>query len=243
MPIDQRLTARMEPFDSFWEAPANIEKGYGSFAKFYRRNYLRHVSLRPTDRVLAVSCGPGYFLDVLKKKGCSNVYGIDSDPGKIAYAKARRLDCEVANAFAFLEAHRSSYDMIFAEQEINHLTKTEILAFAALCRQSLKPGGALVVHSLNGANPLTGSEALAQNFDHYNTFTEYSLKQILEHAGFTGIKVFPLQLYIFYENPVNFVGRLIDAFLSICFRMGFIFYGKSNKLFTKKIAAVGRKET
>lgn len=242
MQIDQNLTARMEPFDSFWEAPANIEKGYQSFAKFYRRNYLKHVRLRPTDRVLAVSCGPGYFLDVLKKKGCRNAFGIDCDPRKIAYAKARRLDCEVVNAFAFLEKHPESYDMIFAEQEINHLTKSEILRFVSLCSRSLKPGGTLVVHSLNGANPITGSEALAQNFDHYNTFTEYSLKQILEHSGFGDIKVIPLQLYIFYENPVNYVGQLIDAILNICFRVGFIFYGKSNKLFTKKIAAIGRRK-
>ena len=48
---------------------------------------------------------------------------------------------------------------------------------------------------------MTGSEALAQNFNHFNTFTEYSLRQILMHSGFQDIQVFPLNLYIFYENP------------------------------------------
>ena len=93
------------------------------------------------------------------------------------------------------------------------------------------------MHSLNGANPITGTEALAQNFDHFNTLTEYSLKQILEHTGFTEAKVFPLKLYIFYENPVNYIGMAIDFGLNTLFRMSFLFYGKKNRLFSKKIAA------
>ena len=33
-----QLTAKMEPFDSFWEGPTNIEKGYGTFYQFYSRD-------------------------------------------------------------------------------------------------------------------------------------------------------------------------------------------------------------
>ena len=93
-----------------------------------------------------------------------------------------------------------------------------------------------------GANPITGSEALAQNFDHHNTLTSYSLDQILRHANFQRIRVFPLKLYIFYENPANYVGIVLTFLLETIFRLGFIFYGKDNKLFTKKIGAACRKE-
>lgn len=241
MQVDKNLTAQIEPFDTFWEAPANIEKGYGSFGKFYQRNYLKHMNLQSEDQVLVISCGPGYFVDLLKHMGINNVLGIDSDPDKVAYARARRLNCQVANAFAFLKEAPSAYDVIFAEQELNHLTKNEILQLLALCHRSLKPGGILAVHSLNGANPITGSEALAQNFDHYNTMTEYSLRQVLEYSGFQHIQVFPLNLYIFYENPANYVGLFLDAVIQIVLRISFKFYGKSNRIFTKKIAAVSRK--
>jgi SAM-dependent methyltransferase len=173
--------------------------------------------------------------------GIGNVLGIDSDPDRIAYARARRLNCRVANAFAFLKDNPSVYDVIFAEQELNHLTKGEILQFLSLCRKSLKPGGTLAVHSLNGANPITGSEALSQNFDHYNTMTEYSLRQVLDHSGFKNITVFPLNLYIFYENPANYVGLFLDAVIQMVLRISFKFYGKTNRIFTKKIAAVCRK--
>jgi len=238
MQVDKKLAAQIEPFDSFWEAPKQIEKGYDKFSKFYHRNYLKHMPIQKTNRILVVSCGPGYFLDVLKNMGITDVLGIDSDPEKIAYARARRLNCEVANAFPFLEAGHDPYDVIFAEQEINHLTKTEIMQFLSLCQQNLKISGMLVIHSLNGANPITGSEAMAQNVNHFNTFTEYSLKQILEHAGFQDIHVFPLKLHIFYENPANYVGMAIDSALNLLFRLAFIFYGKTNKIFSKKIAAI-----
>jgi len=242
MQVDSKLTSQIEPFDSFWEAPHDIEKGYGRFAKFYTRNYFKQMSLKPTDDILVISCGPGYMLSLLKEKRVKNVIGIDADPQKITYAQTRRLNANVANAFDFLENSTEQYDIIFAEQEINHLAKLEILQFLQLCHKRLKAGGMIVVHSLNGANPITGPEALAQNFDHQNTFTEYSLKQVLEHNGFHKIKIFPLQLYIFYENPVNIIGMFIDGILNIIFRVGFIFYGKSNKLFSKKIGAIGWKK-
>lgn len=236
------LTAKIEPFDSFWEAPKNVEKGFDTFGKFYRNNYLRHLPKNRGANILVISCGYGYFIHLLKTTGYSSVSGIDSDPEKVRIAMEKGLDCRVGNAFDFLENHPGSYDVIIAEQEINHLTKGEILIFLTLCRKSLVEGGTLLVHTLNGANPITGSEALAQNFDHYNTFTEYSLRQILEHTGFGEVNVFPLNLYVFYDNPLNYVALLADRINTLIFRINFILYGKSNSIFTKKIAAVCKKK-
>jgi len=237
-----RLTATLEPFDSFWEAPKDVEKGFDSFGKFYRHNYLRHLPGNRDAKILVISCGYGYFVHLLKTAGYTAVSGIDSDPEKVRIAREKGLNCAVESAFAFLETAPGPYDAIVAEQEINHLTKEEILHFLDLCRRNLVDGGTLLVHSLNGANPVTGSEALAQNFDHYNTFTEYSLRQVLEHSGFREVNVFPLNLYVFYGNPLNYVALLADRINTLIFRVNFILYGKHNRLFTKKIAAVGKKK-
>lgn len=236
-----RLAARIEPFDSFWEAPEDIERGYSTFAKFYRHNYLRYV---PSDRkssILVISCGPGYFVNLLSGEGYADVLGIDSDPEKVGCARQKNLNCRHENAFDFLAGAKERYDCIIAEQEINHLTKEEILRFLRLCLDGLKAGGTLLVHSLNGANPITGAEALAQNFDHFNTFTEYSLRQVLEHGGFHVVKVIPLNLYVFYNNPLNYVAILMDRINTLYFRLNFKLYGKFNRIFSKKIAAVCRK--
>ena len=236
------LTASIEPFDSFWEAPENIEKGFARFGQFYRRNYLDRLPKNRASKTLVISCGYGYFVQLLKDAGYSDVLGIDSDPEKVRIATEKGLNCTVESAFAFLENSPGSYDAIIAEQEINHLTKEEILIFLSLCRKNLAEGGTLMVHSLNGANPITGSEALAQNFDHYNTFTEYSLRQILDYSGFVEVNVFPLNLYVFYGNPLNYVALLADRINTLIFRINFILYGKHNRIFTKKIAAVGKKK-
>ena len=238
---DGELTARMEPFDSFWEAPSDIEKGYGRFAKFYLRNYFKYIEPKSKDKILVISCGPGYMLDVLKRQGIDQVLGIDSDADKVAWARRKNLNARVANAFEYLKNTDEQYDMIIAEQELNHLTKEEIVRFLRLCRERLSDGGRIVVHSLNGANPITGPEALAQNIDHFNTFTEYSLKQLLEYSGYRERTVFPLRLYIFYENPLNIIGKVVDGIFNLIFKVCFRFYGKSNNIFSKKIGAVAVK--
>ena len=237
----KELTARMEPFDSFWEAPEDIEKGYTTFCTFYRRNYLKYVPKNKEASILIVSCGPGYFVSLLKEEGYKNVLGIDSDPEKVDYAKRKGLNCRSENAFAFLEKNQQPFDVIIAEQEINHLTKEEIVSFLKLCWDNLKKDGTLIVHSLNGANPITGSEAIAQNFDHYNSFTEYSLRQVLQHTNFVQIQIIPLNLYVFYENPLNYACIFLETLFTIFFRFSFMLYGKSNKIFTKKIAAICKK--
>jgi len=234
---NRQLAATIEPFDSFWEAPEDIEKGYRSFYLFYKDNYLKYFPSNRDARILCVSCGPGYGVNLLNDLGYQNVQGIDSFPEKIEWARQRKLNCQVAFAFEFLEASADeSFDLIWLEQEINHLTRQEILDFMALCLAKLKRGGRLLAFVLNGANPITGAEALAQNFDHFNTFTEYTLRQVLGHTGFERIEVFDLNLYVFYRNPANYVAMAVSGLLSLMFRALFMLYGKHNKLFGKKIA-------
>jgi SAM-dependent methyltransferase len=243
MQAQPSLTAKIEPFDSFWEAPENIEKGYKSFYKFYKSNYLKYLPKERDINVLVVSCGPGYFVDLLNKVGYSNVLGIDSFHEKVEYAKKKNLNCQVQNAFSFIDGKSHEYDVIFCEQELNHLTKEEIIQFLKICWNALKKDGILITHVLNGANPITGAEALAQNFDHYNTFTEYTFRQVLEYSSFEDVKVIPLNLYVFYTNPLNYVLMLISGLYTLFFRFSFMLYGKSNKIFTKKIAAISHKKT
>jgi SAM-dependent methyltransferase len=236
------LAAQLEPFDSFWEGPEHdVDGGYGKFYRFYKANYLQHLPAERDARVLVISCGPGYFVETLKRHGYRHVIGIDSLANKVAHGQKRGLDCREARALPFLAAHKGGFDVIICEQELNHLTKAEIRIFLSLVRDSLTPGGTLLVHGLNGANPITGAEALAQNIDHFNTFTDYSLRQVLGLAGFQNIHVFPLNLYVFYKNPFNYVAWAAAALLSVIFRACFVLYGKSNKIFTKKIGAVCHK--
>src|SRR5450432_3509503 len=97
-----KLAARLEPFDSYWQAPADVDSGYKSFSAYYRANYLPHIPTGRDAKILVVSCGPGYLVDLPAQSGYQQVLGIDSDATKVEHARRRGLPCEVAQVFPFL---------------------------------------------------------------------------------------------------------------------------------------------
>jgi 2-polyprenyl-3-methyl-5-hydroxy-6-metoxy-1,4-benzoquinol methylase len=234
------LSARLEPFDSFWQAPDDIDSGYDKFDAYYKANYLPLLPANRKANILVVSCGPGYLVKTLAEAGYTNVLGIDSFPDKIAYAEQRGLNCRVERGFEHVASHPDTYDVIVAEQELNHLTIQESLDFLALCRQSLHKNGLLIVYAMNGAHPLYGAENLAHNIDHFYTVTEFSLGQIMSAGGFEEVKIHPLRLYVFWKNPLNYVGLAITFLIDSAVKVMFKLYAKNVKVLTKKIAASGR---
>src|ERR1700754_1665642 len=232
------LAARLEPFDSYWQAPKDIEAGYGSFAAYYRANYFQHLPADRGARILVISCGPGYLVNVLAQAGYQSVVGIDSDPGKVEHARRHGLPCEVAEAFGYLERSRGEFDAIIPEQELNHLTHQETIEFLQLCHAALRPNGRVVVYAMNGANPFVGAENLAHNIDHFYNVTEYSLSQLLQLAGFVDIRPFALKLYVFWKNPLNYVGLAVTSVLELGMKILFRMYGKKVSVLSKKVAAV-----
>src|ERR1017187_9808438 len=74
----RRLSARLEPFDSYWQAPEDVDSGYASFSAYYRANYLAHLPQDRKVRILVISCGPGYLVNLLTQIGYHEVVGIDS---------------------------------------------------------------------------------------------------------------------------------------------------------------------
>ena len=235
------VRAKIHPFDSLWHGPENIEKGFHTFTPYYRWNYLHRLPKSREIDILVVSCGPGYFLKLLRDEGYQRVLGIDSDPAKIEIAESMGFDCMCVDAFSHLERNIDAYDLIILEQDINHLTKREIEVCLKLCQESLRAGGTLVLYGLNGSNPITGLSSLAEDFDHYSMLCESSFRQIMEYCGFHDIKVFGLNLYVFWKNPLNYLGLLMTTFISVVLRLLFLLYGKGNRIFTKKIGVMGRK--
>ena len=158
----------------------------------------------------------------------------------ISVSEKHALNCRVERGFEHLAGHPDEYDVIVAEQELNHLTLDESLGFLALCRKSLRKDGLLVVYAMNGAHPLYGAENLAHNIDHFYTVTEFSLRQIMMAGGFKDIELHPLKLYVFWKNPMNYVGLAITGLIDLIVKVLFKLYAKDVKILTKKIAASGR---
>ena len=238
---DDHLSARLEPFDSYWQAPGDIDAGYRSFGLYYKHNILSRLPRDRSAAILAVSCGPGYLVNLLIEEGYTNVLGIDSAPEKIAFAEKRNLPCHVDRGFPHLQDHPNTYDCIVCEQEVNHLSQPELIEWLALCHRALKQDGYLIIYGLNASNPIVSIDAVGQNIDHFHLVSEYSLKQYGELGGFRETRPFGLELYVFYSNPLNYVAIAVTGVLHFVFRCLYKLYGKHATIFTKKIGAVCQK--
>ena len=56
------------------------------------------------------------------------------------------------------------------------------------------------------------------------------------------IRTFPLRIYVFWKNPLNYVGLIVTSGLELFFRIIFKMYGKNVKILSKKLAATALKK-
>jgi hypothetical protein len=235
-----QLAGTVSPWTTFCEGMTDIEKGYSYYPRQYKRNYSKHLPSDKNANILVVSAGPGYFVMFLNGLGFKNVLGIDTEPMRVKYATDRDLNVTVAHAFDFLADSKETYDSIILEQEINHLTRQEFLGFLKIARNRLSKGGSIILNATNYANPITSPDHLAHNLNHFSGWTGHSLRQAFKHTDFESCECFPLDNYVLYENPLNYVAKGITGLISVMLRITFRLYGKTESIFTKRMIAVGR---
>jgi 2-polyprenyl-3-methyl-5-hydroxy-6-metoxy-1,4-benzoquinol methylase len=231
--------AKIHPWTTFCEGIADIEEGFKYYNRLYRRNYAKLLPEDKKSEILVLSAGVGYFVYFLNQMGFMNVIGVDSDLSKVKYAQNKKFNIIHGNAFDFLESTEKRFDLIVAEQEINHLTKNELVVFLNRARKCILNGGRLILNSTNYANPLTAIDHFAHNFNHFAGYTENSIEQVFEYCGFKDIACYPVDNYVFYLNPLIWVAKAVTGLFSLFFMLTYKMYGKSGKLFTKRIIGVG----
>lgn len=156
----------------------------------FRRRYL---PLLPADRqaaILEIGCGCGEFLYFLQREGFQNTKGVDLDAEQVSRGQqlgVRHL--ETGDAKVVLLNSARTFDCIVAIDVLEHVPKGQLVEFVNLARQSLRPGGRFICQVPNLAafyHPL-----FYMDFTHETPFTERSLRQALQMAGFSNIHVRP----------------------------------------------------
>lgn len=236
----QPFRARHFPWSTFCEGIADIEKGYTYYPRLYKRNFGKHLPDLKSAKILVVSAGPGYFVDYLNQSGYVDVLGIDSDPEKVELARNRSINVIVADAIEYLTKSPDKYDMIILEQEINHLTKDEFLSVLALVKSRLSAGGSVALNAGNYANPITAPDHYGTNLDHFSAWTSLSLEQAYQSSGYSEWSTHPLDNYVLYENPLNYVAKAVTGLISITLRVLFKMYGKDEKIFSKRLVSIAK---
>jgi SAM-dependent methyltransferase len=101
------------------------------------------------EPVLDVRCGSGEFLELLRESRITS-RGVDLDSEMLLLCRDKGLDVARADALEELASHPDeSLGGIFSAQVIEHLEPVEISKLLSLCFQKLKPGGVLLLETLN----------------------------------------------------------------------------------------------
>lgn len=151
--------------------------------------------------VLDVGCGRGEFLDLLASRGITG-RGIDLNHEMAEGCRARGLDVTEADAVGYLSSlPDASLGGIFAAQVVEHLQPGYLLRFLELAFHTLRPGGRLVLETLNPACWVAFFESYIRDVTHVWPLHPETLKYLVVASGFT-------RATIEYRSPVPPQDRL-----------------------------------
>lgn len=223
-----------------------IHEGKDEFerlSKYFKKNYLKHLPKDHNAKILDLGCGMGHFLYFLEKHEYKNCFGIDISSENIEFCKKQGFNVVLSDVFEYLRNPNRSYDTIIMNDILEHFDKQEVVQLLNLIFERLDKNGRLIIKVPNASNPIMASSSRYVDFTHESLFTEESLSQILKVSGFSDIRIYPQDLYVFYYNPLNYLAKLLSNILSFTFRLLFVMHGrKTTKIFTKDIISVAIKK-
>jgi O-antigen chain-terminating methyltransferase len=150
-------------------------------------SYLPHFA--GASDVLDVGCGRGEFLDLLRASGVS-ARGIDLNHEMAEHCRARGLDVTEGDAVSYLSAQPDeSLGGIFAAQVVEHLQPSYLLRFLELTFLKLRPGGVMVLETLNPACWVAFFDSYIRDITHVWPLHPDTLKYLVIASGFTRVDV------------------------------------------------------
>jgi 2-polyprenyl-3-methyl-5-hydroxy-6-metoxy-1,4-benzoquinol methylase len=142
--------------------------------------------------ILDYGCGQGHVLTFLKQQGYENAVGIDISLSQVQIAHNRGVENSyvVDNPIEWLRRNAETFHFVGSFDVIEHIPKPEVITTLTAIRDALKPGGTFVCRVPN-ITSFTGPVTRHTDFTHEWSYTEESITQVLELAGFTAIEALP----------------------------------------------------
>jgi SAM-dependent methyltransferase len=154
--------------------------------------------------VVDLGCGRGEFLDLLRDAGIDGV-GVDGNAEMVFRCRERGLSAEVGDAVDFVSRRGpASFGGIFAAQFVEHLPPRVLGGFLESCHRALRPGGRLVLETVNPRSLVALVEAFFRDLTHEKPLHPETLDFALRAAGFREVE-------LRYSSPVPERARLLPV--------------------------------
>jgi 2-polyprenyl-3-methyl-5-hydroxy-6-metoxy-1,4-benzoquinol methylase len=154
------------------------------------------------DPVVDLGFGRGEFMELLTELGVT-VRGVEPDQQLVTSARGRGLDVEQGFAIEYLRSvEPGSLGGIVMIQVIEHLSPQHVIDFVALAADKLRPGGKVVLETVNPASLYTYARAFWLDPDHVRPVHPNFLEFLFREAEFS-------KLAIEYRSPVAESERLV----------------------------------
>jgi 2-polyprenyl-3-methyl-5-hydroxy-6-metoxy-1,4-benzoquinol methylase len=147
------------------------------------------------DPVLDLGFGRGEFMELLTELGVQT-RGVEPDEQLVDRARGRGLDVVQGYAVEHLRGlEPASLGGIVMIQVIEHLSPQHVIDFVQLAAEKLRPGGKVVLETVNPASFYTYAHAFWVDPDHVRPVHPNYLEFVLREAGFARVA-------IEYRSPV-----------------------------------------
>lgn len=186
--VEELERARRQELHPWFPRQRHVEAFRGSRAELLERyDGLARRFADCTGRVVDVGCGRGELVELLVAMGI-DVTGVEIDIDLVRDATARGLPVEHGDAVAWLEAGGDArLDGISLIDVVEHLTAQQVVDIVALAARKLRPGGRIIVQSLNPRSLHAVADAFSLDPTHVAPVHPAYLRFLLEEAGFASV--------------------------------------------------------
>jgi O-antigen chain-terminating methyltransferase len=167
-----------------------------------RRRLEEYVTLFEgrTD-VVDVGCGRGEFLELLRDRGI-RARGVDLNRAMVEASRERGLDVAEGDALGYVASlSDASLGGVFAAQVVEHLAPDYLAAFLETAAHKLRPGGLVVLETINPACWLAFFESYIRDLTHVRPLHPETLQYLVRVSGLHDVR-------IEYKSPVAESARL-----------------------------------
>lgn len=185
LPSEPVSTARERLYAAYGAGPGRDAPPDVGASHYYRRFVRLHFPEERSSQVLDLGAGSGGLLLVARALGYTNLEGVDRSGAQVALARAAgRSLVTRGDALQHLGSlPAQAKDVIVLFDVVEHLTLDELLALLDEIHRVLRPGGRLLLHTVNAESPFFGRIRYG-DLTHETAFTTSSLGQALSAAGF-----------------------------------------------------------